>query len=82
MQTHQHGERFERIRSIENGAASMAAPNGLRDEPLLLLKPLTHLNRHDLARNESRVGVDMQLANENAAVSNIEVPARSLRSVG
>ena len=29
MQTHQHDERFERIRSIENGAASMAAPNPL-----------------------------------------------------
>jgi hypothetical protein len=52
MQTHQHGERFDQIRSIENGAASMAAPNPLRDEPLLLLKLLTHLNRHDLARNE------------------------------
>ena len=30
MQTHQHDERFDRIRSIENGAASMAAPNPLR----------------------------------------------------
>jgi len=34
FKTRQRAERFDRIRSIENGAVSVAAPNPLRDEAL------------------------------------------------
>ena len=72
MQTHWHGERFDRIGSIKR-AASMAAPTALRDEAFLLRKPAKHLNRHGLARSEySRRHRHAVGRDENAAVSNIE----------
>jgi len=72
MQTHQHGEHFDRI-GHQKRAASMAAPNALRDEAFVLRKPAKHLNRHGLARSEySRRHRHAVGRDENAAVSNIE----------